>query len=114
MQITKLKIILFLVIALINCYHLAQADTKILRQIHIPVKNGLSEQTISLENDKYLSINGFSVQRYDIPDDPKHELKATIEYVADKDGYKVNFNFIQQESLGGKRLNPSTLKSLGG
>lgn len=79
------------------------------------MRRGLRQETISLENDKDLIVEGTQVQRYSIPNDPTHELKSVVNYIGDKDGYRANYTITQEEAEPQiLRLNPSTFKSLSG
>lgn len=59
-------------------------------------------------------IEGYQVQRFDLPNDLDHELKIILEFVGDKDGYRAKFTITQAEATESLRLNPSSLKSLSG
>ncbi|KAM7361537.1 uncharacterized protein ACRADG_012543 [Cochliomyia hominivorax] len=107
------KITLILLICLINIL-LISADTKILRDLSTFGEASQRHDVISLDNEENLTIKGSYVEHFEIPYDSKNRLTVTVVYVADKNGFKVNYMFVKKEYQRPAFLNITTLKASAG
>ncbi|KAM7359485.1 uncharacterized protein ACRADG_013036 [Cochliomyia hominivorax] len=104
----------FTIVLVLICCNEILADTKILRDFSVSLKNALHKSTISSDHEENLLSEGLIVQKYAIPNDPGHVFKVIVEYVAGKDGYKPKVMWIKEEYVEILRLAPNTLKSVTG
>ncbi|KNC21394.1 hypothetical protein FF38_12614 [Lucilia cuprina] len=67
---------------------IVSADTR----LFIPVEDSYRTETVSLDNDQQLSVQGSFEEYFVIPKDSKNRLFLTVIYMADKDGYKAKLD----------------------
>ncbi|XP_037805291.1 uncharacterized protein LOC119599561 [Lucilia sericata] len=87
------------------------ADTKVLRKFSVSLRYTLRDETISLNDDGNLVVEGGIVQKFSIPNDDKHVQKLDIVFVADKNGYRPIVILVKEKFDDTHRLAVSTLKS---
>ncbi|XP_023297057.2 uncharacterized protein LOC111679687 [Lucilia cuprina] len=109
-----LKKLDFIILILVICCSYSQADTKVLRKFSVALRRTLRDETISLNDEGNLIVEGGTVQKFSIPNDDKYVQKLDIVFVADKDGYRPIFILVKEKFDDTHRLAVSTLKSTAG
>ncbi|XP_037805332.1 uncharacterized protein LOC119599588 [Lucilia sericata] len=110
----NLKKLNFITLILLICCSYSQADTKVLRKFSVSLRYTLRDETISLNDDGNLVVEGGIVQKFSIPNDDKHVQKLDIVFVADKNGYRPIVILVKEKFDDTHRLAVSTLKSTAG
>ncbi|TMW52464.1 hypothetical protein DOY81_002479, partial [Sarcophaga bullata] len=88
------------------------ADTKVLSSLDSFNNNHFRHETVHLDDDQHLVIEGSYGVDFEVASDLFYILKVTVTYVADKNGNRVKYVFVQTQRP--QMLNPATLKSSAG
>ncbi|KNC21411.1 hypothetical protein FF38_12613 [Lucilia cuprina] len=92
-----LKKLDFIILILVICCSYSQANTKVLRKFSVALRRTLRDETISLNDEGNLIVEGGTVQKFSIPNDDKYVQKLDIVFVADKDGYRPIFILVKEK-----------------
>lgn len=87
---------------------------KIKSSFSVNFKRTLRDDTLSLDKDGNLLVEGIFVQKFDLPNDPDHVLRLNTDYIADKDGYRHKYTLVYEEFIDPNRLGAGALKTLAG